>query len=645
MALNDPVGRESELERLGEALDDLERGGNPCIAIEGEAGIGKTWLLSELRRRAEARGHVVLAGSAAEFERDLPFGVWVDALDAYVASQELEPLTAVLRSTGAGDERHRVHRALRALLEEIAERKPLVLVLDDLHWSDPASIELLTALLRRGTAARVLLALGFRSGKAPAKLIAALGAATMIDLGPLSETECARLVGDEQDAAAIYAQSGGNPFFTLQLAHAAALPSRSSSGDRLARDAGVPRVVAATIVEQLESLTANARSLVNAGAVAGDPFDLDLACAAAGCSEDGAFAALDELLARDLVRATDMPRRFGFRHPLLRRAYAYRRAAAGDCARTSARPRLWPRPAGAAARAHHVEQSARVGDLEAVALLREAGMDAATARARVGGALVLGGAATAARGGCRDPGSASICSSRSPMRWRRSGAWRTAARSSCSCSTSYPPMRGRCAAASSGRARPSSICSAATARLTNACRQRWRGSPITSHGRGGVADRARVGHFYDADYDGMTSAARPRSTAPARWGTSRRSQPQRRSSPPRARSPATRRKARAYAEDAAALDRRRPSPSARRKRLLSGVGAAVPRALRRLRRLQRARYRAGSRMRQRPVPVAAGAGTCRSDAAPRRSSDAVDLGERAIEAARLTTNPHPSSGR
>ena len=68
------------------------------------------------------------------------------------------------------------------------------------------------------------------------------------------------MVGDGLDVEAIYAQSGGNPFYTLQLAQAATLPSRSSSGDRLARDAGVPRVVAATIVEQLESLTADARS-------------------------------------------------------------------------------------------------------------------------------------------------------------------------------------------------------------------------------------------------------------------------------------------------------------------------------------------------------------------------------------------------
>jgi predicted ATPase len=301
MALSriDPVGREPELERLREALDDLERGGNPCIAVEGEPGIGKTWLLSELRRRAEERGHLVLAGAAAEFERDLPFGVWVDALDAYVAAQEFdaEPLTTVLGSTGpgSGDERHRVHRALRALLEEIAERRPLVLILDDLHWSDPASIEVLTALLRRGTTARVLLALGFRSGKAPAKLIAALAGATIIDLGPLSETDCARLVGAGHDAAAIYAQSGGNPFYTLQLAQATELPSRSSSGDRLARDAGVPRVVAATIVEQLESLTPDARTLVNAGAIAGDPFEPELAYAIASLASAGLAGRLPEI--------------------------------------------------------------------------------------------------------------------------------------------------------------------------------------------------------------------------------------------------------------------------------------------------------------------------------------------------------------
>ena len=83
------VGRETELGRLEQVLHALDGGEAACLTVEGEPGIGKTRLLAELRGRAEERGHVVLSGAAAEFERDLPFGVFVDALDAYVASQEL----------------------------------------------------------------------------------------------------------------------------------------------------------------------------------------------------------------------------------------------------------------------------------------------------------------------------------------------------------------------------------------------------------------------------------------------------------------------------------------------------------------------------------------------------------------------------
>src|SRR5918998_1262320 len=114
-ARRDPiVGRESELELLDAALEGVAAGTPACLAVEGEPGIGKTRLLTELRSRSEERGHLVLSGSAAEFERDLPYGVWVEALDAYVASQELslrddvdsELLTdvaAVLPSARPGD--------------------------------------------------------------------------------------------------------------------------------------------------------------------------------------------------------------------------------------------------------------------------------------------------------------------------------------------------------------------------------------------------------------------------------------------------------------------------------------------------------------------------------------------------------------
>ena len=392
-------------------LDDLRQGSAACLAVEGEPGIGKTRLLSELRRQAEKRGYVVLAGSAAEFERDLPFGVWVDALDAYVASQDLDArenldaqllddLARVLPSlnrdgaTAAGglvDERHRAHRAVRALLDLIATAKPLVLVLDDLHWSDAASIELLAALLRRRTAGRVLLALGYRSGKAPPRLDAALAApaVTIIDLGPLSEAECSTLAGEHIDAtqrAAIYAQSGGNPFYTLQLAHASELPSRSSTGDRLALDAGVPRTVAAALVEELETLTADTRLLLTSASIAGDPFEPEIAYAIAELSPQDGVTALDELLDARLLHPTDVPRRFRFRHPLVRRAvHETTKAGWRLTAHARAAQALAAQGASAAARAHHVEQSGVRGERAAIELLREAG-DANAAKAPAGAA-------------------------------------------------------------------------------------------------------------------------------------------------------------------------------------------------------------------------------------------------------------------
>jgi DNA-binding CsgD family transcriptional regulator/tetratricopeptide (TPR) repeat protein len=402
------VGRESELAQLEAALDTLIAQTSVCVAVEGEAGIGKTRLLSELRRRAEERGCLVLVGSAAEFERDLPFSVWTDALDAYVASQELGlaeswdaelvgELAGILPSLRASaaavrdtiaDERYRAHRAVRRLLELLAGARPLVLVLDDLHWSDGASIELLAALLRRGVDAPVLLALAFRPGRVARRLAPALvvPSTRRIALGALSESQAAELLAglDARSAAAIYRLGGGNPFYLEQLARASGEGRLLSALDGDNADGGadgVPAAVAAALAEELAALSDAERALLEGASVAGDPFEPDLAAAIAELSASEGLAALDGLLAVDLVRPTAVPRRLIFRHPLVRRA-VYESAGGGWrlAAHARAAATLTVRGAAIAERAHHVEQCATQGDEEAIAVLCQAGV-AATPRA------------------------------------------------------------------------------------------------------------------------------------------------------------------------------------------------------------------------------------------------------------------------
>jgi predicted ATPase len=278
-------------------------------------------------------------------------------------------------------------------------------VLDDLHWADSASIELLGALLRRPPAEAVLIAVAHRPGKTPGHLAAALerahrGAAlTRIELGALTPVEARELLGESvgvADATVLYQESGGNPFYLEQLARsrdrAGAIPPASEISLGGMR---IPSGVAASLSEELSLLSDGGRRVLEGAAVAGDPFEPELAAAAAAVSEAAAMGAVDELLALDLVRNTDMPRRFRFRHPLIRRAIyeatagGWRLGAHERCAEA-----LAARGVRAAARAHHVERSARQGDVAAVAVLRDAGEAAArlapeSAARWFGGALRL----------------------------------------------------------------------------------------------------------------------------------------------------------------------------------------------------------------------------------------------------------------
>jgi DNA-binding CsgD family transcriptional regulator len=393
------VGRADAVAMVERALTSLARGRPPLLRLAGEPGIGKSRMLYELTARADAQGMLVLEGRAAEFEDDLPFGPVVDALDDYLTaigprafrhlgSQTLGPLAATLpalegvveapAAPAAAEERYRSHRAVRRLLAELARPRPLVLALDDVHWADAASTELLIHLARHPPPGRVMIALTHRSAALDPRLAEALdrgGRVWSIELGPLSRPDAEALIGERLpplERAELYEESGGNPFYLRELVRA------SEGGAGHERRGGarteLPAAVAAAIEHEVASLPAAERALAQGAAVTGQPFDMALAAIAAGIPESRALALLDRLVAAGLVHTTDVPRRLAFRHPVVRRA-VYETAGPGW--RLAAHRRLAAalreRGASAIELARHVEAAAEPGDESATAVLAEAG--------------------------------------------------------------------------------------------------------------------------------------------------------------------------------------------------------------------------------------------------------------------------------
>lgn len=398
MNRNRPVilGREREIQQLEETLDKTQNGEPGFVLVSGEAGIGKTSLLDELVAIASGHGCLTVVGRASEFDQDTAFGIFTDALDNHLASLEprarqslamdrLGAIASVFPSLGGlGDqvdypvtatERYRAHQATRELLERLAARGALVLVLDDVQWADSASIELISYLLRHPPQAEVMVAMGFRTGHAssPARLLRMIqdSSAVAIDLGPLPLEVVTALVGEGADE--VHRLSGGNPLYAVQLAHS----EFDSVGVGRSDQMSVPSAVGAMIEARLEGLADQPRSLALAAAVAGDPFEVDVVAAALDRREDEILDDLDVLVAAEMIRAGDTPRRLQFRHPIVRSAIygVTPPSVLLRChQRIAAHLTKIGRPAGEVAL--HLEQSAGRGDLEAIAMLRRAGEEA-----------------------------------------------------------------------------------------------------------------------------------------------------------------------------------------------------------------------------------------------------------------------------
>ncbi|UGT43052.1 AAA family ATPase [Nocardia yamanashiensis] len=421
------VGRDHQLTSLDAACTGS---GGGVVLVEGPAGIGKTRLLAEFARRCATRRVVTVA--ATEFEQGAPLGLVEDLLerlDGPVGGKAHRPdATGVRPEHFAGAAGGKAHgpsatgvrpehfagpaggetpgpsatgvraesrwesplatppfardgdpRAIARMVRARLETEPTVLIVDDAHWADAASLRVLAALIRQQDSVSARLVLAYREGQFPAALGPALRsggrAATHLVVPPLSDADTAELLPElgVVRRRRLLIASHGNPLYLQLLADHSpaeldALAHDADSVDLAAEPAALDR----TIRAELTQLPEAERRAIQAAAVCGPTSDIELLCATAESDRHTVTAAIDELVRRGWLTLGD--RRITFRHPLIRtaaygltgpaaRAEAHRRAA--DFLRTADAPLL--------DRARHLEHSlCGRDDLAAAELLHAA---------------------------------------------------------------------------------------------------------------------------------------------------------------------------------------------------------------------------------------------------------------------------------
>ena len=335
--------REGELAELERLVDAVAAGSGGLVWLEGPAGIGKSCLLDVGLQGAAERGVTVLDARGGELEREFPFGVVRQLFEPRLAAATEEErgellggpagLAAPLVDAPAGgsllaDASFPVLHGIFWLAANLAQRAPLVLVVDDAHWADPPSLRALAYLARRVQGTPILVVAAARSGEPaadPDALDAIAGAADVV-LRPQSFSEegasafALERMGDQVTpafASACLGATGGNPFLLHELL--GELSASGAAGDErgaaMVRELS-PKAVRRAALARLARLGEDAVVLARAVAVLGTRAELRDAATLGGIGEADAAAAADVLAGADLLRAE---RPLDFVHPLVRR--------------------------------------------------------------------------------------------------------------------------------------------------------------------------------------------------------------------------------------------------------------------------------------------------------------------------------------
>ena len=357
------IGRQAAVEATAVLLERARSGVGGILLMAGEAGIGKSRLLRETGAQARAQGFVVLKGACFDADRAVPFAPLLDlvrelsattspaavahvlapaAAELVRAFPELAPIfpdPPRLETLDPEQERRRLFHAVAETITTLARTQPTLLAIEDLHWGDEASLDLLLHLARRVATQPVVLALSYRSdevGPPLQRLLAELDrtrVVTELDLGRFSSVEITSMLSAIFDggspggdfATAIHELTDGNPFFVEEV-----LKAMVSAGEVTLRSDGrwqarqllrvhAPRTAVEAVRRRLSSLSAPARDVASVAAVAGRRFDFALLQALTGHDEQALLAFIRELIGAQIV-SEESPDRFAFRHALTREA-------------------------------------------------------------------------------------------------------------------------------------------------------------------------------------------------------------------------------------------------------------------------------------------------------------------------------------
>lgn len=319
-----PVGRDAELREIENFLDAVTSS-HAVLALEGEAGIGKTTLWRFAAERARERGFRVLAAEPAEAEAQMSYSALVDllgeaadtVLPALPPPQVRALRVALLLDEGAVETpgSHLVAMAALTALRVLAGRGPVVVAVDDLQWLDPSSARALAFAARRLSAERIGLLLSSRGDPTSLRLVdRGSSPVRRLELGPLSLGALQRVLHRELGQPLsrsilrrVHEASGGNPFFALELALAA---QRAPAPLAPSEPLPVSGDLLALVAERLKTVAPRLREILAVIAALSDP-TLDVVRAATGAGEEE----FDEAIAAGLIRREG--ERLRFVHPLL----------------------------------------------------------------------------------------------------------------------------------------------------------------------------------------------------------------------------------------------------------------------------------------------------------------------------------------